>query len=346
MKYAHLGRTGVTVSRLCLGTMNFGTQTTEPDSFALMDKALELGINFFDCANVYGGKVGEGITEQILGRWFAQGGRRDNVVLTTKVDSPMGRRPNQRGSSAYHIRQACEESLRRLQTDRIDVYFLHHVDRGESTPLGKTMMQLPDVDLYRPPYRKDPTRWDEIFQALDVLVRQGKVLYVGTSNVPAWYLAQGCEKASARGLLGPVCQQSLYNLAQRTVELEVVPACREYVCGLIPYSPLAGGLLGGALAKALTGRRAGLGDAVAKHRAALEGYEALCRQLGESPADVALAWLLANPVVTGPIIGPRTLDQLTASLRALDIQLDAATLKTLDTLWPGPGGESPEAYAW
>jgi aryl-alcohol dehydrogenase-like predicted oxidoreductase len=323
MQYAPLGRTGLQVSRLCLGTMNFGPHTTEPDSFAIMDSALEQGVNFFDTANVYGGKRGEGITEQIVGRWLGQGGgRREQIVLATKVYNAMGDRPTERGLSAYHIRRACDESLRRLQTDHIDLYQMHHIER--STP------------------------FEEIWQAMEVLVQQGKVLYVGSSNFAGWDIATAQAGAANRHFMGLVSEQSLYNLKDRMIELEVIPACRHYGLGLIPWSPLAGGLLGGALQKASTGRRAGerQQELIGKHRSQLEAYEQLCRELGEQPADVALAWLLANPVVTAPIIGPRTVEQLTGSLRALEIKLSDETLAQLDTIWPGPGGEAPKAYAW
>ncbi len=323
MQYVHLGRTGLRVSRLCLGTMNFGPLTSEGDSFALMDRAREAGINFFDTANVYGWRRGEGVTEQIIGRWLAQGGgRREAIVLATKVYAAMGEGPNDSRLSAYHIRRACDESLRRLQTDRIDLYQMHHVDRE--------------------------TPWDEIWQAMEQLVAAGKVVYVGSSNFAGWQIAQANARAAARHFLGLVSEQSLYNLSARTVELEVLPACRAHGVGVIPWSPLAGGLLGGALQKAKEGRRASerLQKSVERYRAQLETYEGLCRELGESPADVALAWLLANPAVTAPIIGPRTMEQLTGSLRALEITLSAEQLARLDRIWPGPGGEAPEAYAW
>ena len=204
--------------------MNFGPQTTEADSFAIMDRALELGINFFDTANVYGGKRGEGITEQILGRWFAQGGgRREKTVIATKVYGEMGDWPNQSRLSAHHIRRACEESLRRMQTDHIDLYQFHHIDRR--------------------------TPWEEIWQALEVLVQQGKVLYVGSSNFAGWHIAQAQAAAAARHFMGLVSEQSLYNLNARMIELEVIPACQFYGLGIIPWSPLAGGLLGGVLQK-------------------------------------------------------------------------------------------------
>jgi len=321
MQYTHMGRTGLLVSRLCLGTMNFGPETTEADSFAVMDKALELGINFFDTANVYGWKKGEGVTEQIVGRWFAQGGgRREKTVIATKVYGDMGDWPNQSKLSALHIKRACEDSLRRLQTDYIDLYQMHHVDRA--------------------------TPWEEIWQAMEQLVREGKVLYVGSSNFAGWHIAQANEIAKNRHFMGLVSEQSLYNLAARTIELEVVPACESYGLGIIPWSPLAGGILGGtkeAGKRRQTNRSADISQKKAEQ---LASYEAFCDSIGEKPADVALAWLLANPVVTAPIIGPRTMEQFTGSLRALEIKLTDEQLKRLDEIWPGPGGKAPEAYAW
>jgi aryl-alcohol dehydrogenase-like predicted oxidoreductase len=323
MEFTQLGRTGLKVSRLCLGTMNFGPQTNEKDSFAIMDRALDLGINFFDTANVYGWKIGEGVTENIVGRWFAQGsGRREKVVIATKVFGRMGDWPNTSRLSAFHIRQSVEGSLKRLQTDHIDLYQMHHIDRL--------------------------TPWEEIWQAMVTLVQQGKVIYVGSSNFAGWHIAQAQETAKARHFMGLVSEQSLYNLKDRMVELEVVPACKAYGLGLIPWSPLAGGLLGGVLQKTKEGRRASKDTQkeIEENRPKLEAWEKFCKKLGEKPADVSLAWLLHNPVVTAPIIGPRTLDQFTGSLRALEIKLDKATLKKLDEIWPGPGGEAPEAYAW
>ncbi len=323
MQYTYLGRTGLKVSRFCLGTMNFGPQASEPDSYAMMDKALELGINFFDSANGYGEKFGEGYTEQIIGRWWAQGGgRREKVVMATKVYGDMGKWPNESKLSALNIRRACEASLKRLQTDYIDLYQMHHIDRN--------------------------TPFEEIWQAMEQLVQEGKVLYVGSSNFAGWHIAKANELAKSRHFLGLVSEQSLYNLRARMIEMDVIPACEDYGLGLIPYGPLAGGLLGGALEKAQKGRRASENQQreIEKLRPQLEKWEAFCAEIGEQPADVALAWLLKNPVVTAPIIGPRTIDQLTGSLRALEINLSDEQMKTLDTIWPGPGGTAPEAYAW
>lgn len=323
MEYTSLGRTALKVSRLCLGTMNFGPYTTEADSFAIMDHALEMGINFFDTANVYGWKKGEGITENILGRWFAQGGgRREKTVIATKVYGQMGDWPNESRLSALHIKRAAEASLKRMQTDYIDLYQMHHIDR-----------QAP---------------WEEVWQAMEQLVREGKVLYVGSSNFAGWHIVKANEAARARHFMGLVSEQSLYNLKDRMVELEVVPACEDYGLGIIPWSPLAGGLLGGVLQKIEEGRRSRdhMQEEVDKHRPQLEQWEAFCSERGEEPADVALAWLLHQKAVTAPIIGPRTMDQLTGAARALEIKLDEAALKRLDEIWPGPGGPAPEAYAW
>jgi aryl-alcohol dehydrogenase-like predicted oxidoreductase len=321
MEYRRLGRTGLRVSPLCLGTMNFGPQTSEPDSFAIMDRALEHGINFWDTADVYGWKQGERVTESIIGRYFAQGGgRREKSVLATKVYNKMGEWPNEARLNKLRIKKGCEDSLRALQTDYIDLYQMHHIDRD--------------------------CPWDECWEAMEQLVREGKVLYIGSSNFAGWHIAQANEIAKRRSFLGLVSEQSLYNLNARHVETEVVPVCREYGLGLIPWSPLAGGLLGGVLQKPTEGRRAGMN--IEEQRPKLERWEALCKDLGEQPADVALAWLLNNPVVTAPIIGPRTLEQLDGSLRALEIRLSEETLKQLDEIFPpvGKGGPAPEAYAW
>ena len=343
MQYAELGRTGLRVSRLCLGTMNFGGVTDEVESFAIMDRALELGINFFDTADRYGQPT-VGKTETLIGRWLAQGGRRDRIVLATKVFGPMGAGANNRGLSAYHIRRGCEDSLRRLQTDHVDLYQMHHIDRGDIAPHHQAMVGE-KVAFHDAPHLTPGPPWEEIWQVMELLVYQDKISYVGSSNFAAWNIAQACETAKARHFLGLVSEQSVYNLTSRDVELEVIPACRAYGVGLICWSPLQEGMLAGALEKAEKGRRMNLQISDAR-RAQLEAYEDLCRGLGESPASVALAWLLHNPVVTAPIIGPRTLDQLESSLRALEIDLSEDVLKALDAIFPGPGGEAPMAYAW
>lgn len=322
MEYVNLGRSGLKVSPLCLGTMNFGPFTSEDDSFAIMDRAHELGINFFDSANVYGRQVGKGATETIIGNWFAQGeGRREKTVIATKLYGAMTDWPNDGLLSALNIRRACEASLKRLQTDYIDVYQAHHVDR--STP------------------------FEEFWEAMDVLRQQGKILYVGSSNFAGWHLAKAQEAAHRRNSIGLVSEQSHYNLLTRAVELEVLPAAEDYGIGVIPWSPLAGGLLGGVLRKLDKGRSASeiMLKELDKHRDKIERYEKLCDELGEDPAHVALAWLLKQPAVTSPITGPRTMEQLEGTLRALEVKLDDQVLARLDEIFPGRR-TAPEDYAW
>ena len=335
MEYTHLGRSGLSVSRLCLGTMNFGPLTAPSDAHAIMDRAHELGINFFDTANAYGrrqsppGEVAKndeshaGWTEEIIGDWFATGGgRREKTVLATKVYANLSDWPNDGKLSALNIRQACDASLRRLQTDHIDLYQMHHVDLD--------------------------TPWDEIWQAMETLIAQGKVLYTGSSNFAGWHIAQANEVARSRGHLGLVSEQSLYSLITRWIELEVLPASRAYGVGVIPWSPLQGGILGGVLAKDREGSRR-ISDRsralVDKHRDALERWEDLCAKLGEEPANVALAWLLHQDGVTAPIIGPRTGEQLEGAQRALEITLDDEVLDSINQIFPGYK-PAPQHYAW
>lgn len=323
MNYTHLGRTGLQVSRLVLGTMNFGPVTEEADAHAIMDRAHEHGINYFDTANVYGWGENKGRTEEIIGSWFARGGgRRERTVLATKVFGAMGDWPNEGRLSALNIRRACEASLRRLGTDHLDVYQMHHVDRD--------------------------TGWDEIWQAFEVLVAQGKVLYAGSSNFGGWHIASAQEAAARRGFLGLVSEQPIYNLLTRWVELEVAPACEHYGLGMIPWSPLHGGLLGGVLRREREGvRRVGgrAAEALEAHRGQIEAYEELCDKLGAEPGTVALAWLLTRPAVTGPIVGPRTVEQLDGAVAAVDLSLDDDTLARLDEIFPGYR-TAPEHFAW
>ncbi len=329
MEYRRLGRSDLVISEISLGSwLTYGVGVEAERATACVRRAFEVGINFFDTANVYGWKTGEGVTEQIIGRWLAQGGgRRDKIVLATKVYGKMGEWPNEQGLSARHIVRACDASLRRLQTDWIDLYQMHHISR--STP------------------------WEEIWQAMESLVQQGKVLYVGSSNFAGWHLAAAQESAARRNFLGLVSEQCIYNLMTRHVELEVVPAAIHYGLGIIPWSPLHGGLLSGALRKQRegTGSRSGEGrsaDSLERNREAIEGYEKLAAELGVDPADLALAWLLSRPGVTAPIVGPRTVEQLDNSLRSWDITLDDKTLTRLDELFPpiGNGGPGPEAWSW
>jgi aryl-alcohol dehydrogenase-like predicted oxidoreductase len=323
MEYTHLGRSGLKVSRLCLGTMNFGPQTEESEAHAIMDSAQESGINFFDTANVYGGSDRRGWTEEIIGRWFAKGGeRRERTVLATKLYGTMTDRPNESKLSALNIRRALDASLKRLQTDYIDIYQFHHVDRN--------------------------TPWDEIWQAVEVAIQQGKILYSGSSNFAGWHLAQAQEAAARRNYTGLVSEQSIYNLLTRNIELEVIPAAQQYGIGIIPWSPLHGGLLGGVLKKEHDGVRRLAGRAaetLEKHREQILEYEDFAGELGHEPGDVALAWLLQQPGVTAPIVGPRTQEQLGAAIRALDVTLNDDALKRLDGIFPGHR-TAPEDYAW
>ena len=332
MDHTHLGRSGLSVSRLCLGTMNFGPHTTQDDAFAIMDSAHEQGVNFFDTANVYGRggpdsgamrTIGRGATETILGSWFAQGGgRRERTVLATKVYGAMGDWPNSGRLSALNIRRALDASLQRLRTDHVDLYQFHHVDRD--------------------------TPWEEIWQALEVAVAQGKVLYVGSSNFAGWHIARAQEAAAARHFTGLVSEQSIYNLLTRDLELEVIPAAEHYGLGILPWSPLHGGLLGGVLKKDRDGKRRLVGRAkegVERDRDRIQAWEDLADELGHEPGDVALAWLLAQPAVTAPIIGPRTQEQLDAAVRALEVRLDEDTLRKIDEIFPGRD-TAPEHYAW
>lgn len=323
MQFTQLGRTGLKVSRLCLGTMNFGPTTSEPDAHSIMDNAHAVGINFFDTANGYGGPVHRGHTEEIIGNWFAQGdGRRERTVLCTKVYGDMGDWPNEGKLSALNIRRALDASLKRLGTDYVDVYQFHHIDRA--------------------------TPWEEIWQAMEVAVAQGKILYAGSSNFAGWHIAQAQAAAQARGYLGLVSEQSLYNLIERSIELEVIPAAQHYGLGVIPWSPLHGGLLGGVIKKENEGVRRLEGRSaqfLADHREQISAYEDFAAELGHEPGDLALSWLLHQPAVTAPIIGPRIQAQLDGAVRALDITLDSAALARLDEIFPGHK-TAPEDYAW
>ncbi|MCW2549427.1 MAG: aldo/keto reductase [Mycobacterium sp.] len=323
MKFTHLGRSGLTVSRICLGTMNFGAFTTEADSHSIMDSAHDNGINFFDTANAYGRSAGKGATETIVGTWFAKGGgRREKTVIATKLYADMTDWPNGGKLSALNIRQSIDASLKRMQTDYIDLYQFHHIDRR--------------------------TPWDEIWQAIEVAVTQGKILYSGSSNFAGWHIAQAQAAAAQRHYTGLVSEQSIYNLVVRDIEQEVLPAARHYGLGIIPWSPLQGGLLGGVLRKEKEGVRRLEGQAVsylAANRDKIQAYEDFVAELGQEPGDVALAWLLHQPGVTGPIVGPRTQEQLDSAIRAVDLVLDDKALTRLDEIFPGYK-TAPEQYAW
>ncbi|MNZ45446.1 General stress protein 69 [compost metagenome] len=325
MQYTKLGRSGLRVSRLCLGTMNFGVDTDEKEAFRILDAALDAGINFVDTANIYGWGENAGRTEEIIGRWFKQGdGRRERTVLATKVYGDMHDEhdgPNREaGLSAYKIRRHLEGSLKRLQTDHIELYQMHHVDRS--------------------------VNWSELWGAFEIAAAQGKIGYIGSSNFAGWDIAVAQGEAKARGSLGLVSEQHKYNLLCRLPELEVLPASEALGLGVIPWSPLDGGLLAGNHRRKDGGRRSGDSKRFEKHREQLEAYAAFCDELGEPEDLVSLAWLLANPAVTAPIIGVRTLDQFKRSLRAVELELDESALKRIDEIFPGPGGEAPRAYAW
>lgn len=324
MNYKNLGRSGLKVSELCLGTMNFGPQADLATSHAIMDLASEHGINFFDTADRYGGdKTNLGWTEEIMGEWFMQdSSRREKVVLATKLYVEMKTYPNNSGLSALHIRRACEASLKRLKVDYIDLYQMHHIDRV--------------------------TPWDEIWQAMDLLVQQGKILYVGSSNFGGWHIAQAVEAARSRHLMGLISEQSVYNLLRRDIEREVIPASLHYGLGILPWSPLNGGLLGGVIKKTHDGQRRLNSEAAAlveKIQPQLLTYENFCDSLGHEPAEVALAWLLAQPAVCSPIIGPRTIDQLKASIHAINLKLSQQEVASLNNIFPGYKS-APEEYAW
>lgn len=369
MKYTQLGRAGLRVSRLCLGTMNFGPRTPKEDAFRILDRAFESGINFIDTADRYGNPHGSGETERILGEWMEVRGVRDQIVVATKCFGPMGPGPNDQGLSAYHIRHACEASLERLRTDRIDLYQLHHIDRGMPHFKGKNEFLRGDLsNLEYPKHLKPGAQWDEIYQAIDTLIGQGKVIYLGTCNFPGWSIVQGIERAGRRAGIGVVSEQTKYNLLSRLPELEVVPVCREYGVGLLPYSPLSRGALAGSVDDPNAGRRKEL-NLDEETRGRISRFEAIAGEHGWEPAALATAWILHNPVVTAPIVGPRTLEQLESAIGALNIEIDESTLQELDVLFPGPGypnrkllaidvydkleesipggrNEAPEAYAW
>jgi len=323
MKYVNLGRTALKVSRICLGTMNFGWHTSAEASFDIVSESLELGINFFDTADVYGSMNFDerGGSERIIGEWLSQDStRRDKIVLATKVYGEMGYGPNDVGLSAYRIKRCCEASLKRLQTDHIDIYYMHRIDR--SAP------------------------WEEVWQAMEQLVREGKVTYFGTSNFAGWHIATANQEANKRNLMGPVSEQCGYSLLRRSFELDVIPACESYGMSVIPWGPLAGGMLGGIIEKVTEGRRSlpRTQEPMQQIRPQLEAWESLCKEVGELPGEMALAWLLSRPAVAAPVIGPRTVAQLKSSVHSLEIELSKDTLEKIDEIFPGPSGESPEAY--
>jgi aryl-alcohol dehydrogenase-like predicted oxidoreductase len=323
MEYSNLGRSGLKVSKLCLGTMNLGKLVDDSTSFSILDAAIDAGINFIDTANVYGGLHQRGKTEEIIGNWISKDkSKRNKFVLATKVYGKMGEGINDKGLSAYHIRSACEASLRRLQSDHIDLYQMHHIDRN--------------------------TPWDEIWQELERLVKSGKIIYNGSSNFAAWQLVEAQLNARSRNYNGIISEQSLYNLTNRMIELEVIPACRKLGIGIIPWSPLAEGLLGGILKDnpGLRRKTETIQNRLNQYRKQVEEYENYCSSINKKPGIVAIAWLLNNPAVSSVIIGPRTVEQLIDLVDGLETKLSQEEIKTIEDIWIGPGGEAPEAYAW
>jgi NDP-hexose 2,3-enoyl reductase len=314
-----VGRSGLRVSALCMGTANFGDVTDTTTAHRILSRGLDAGITCIDTADIYNRSQGLDASEIIVGRWLDEDrSRRQQIVLSTKVFGTTGDGPNDAGLSARHMRLACDESLRRLRTDWIDLYVLHHVDMS--------------------------VRWDETLDALDRLAAAGKILYVGTSNFAAWHLTAMHLTASARGMFGPVSEQSTYSLARREVELEVLPACHAQGIGFFAYSPLAAGLLAGPQ----RGRRREEGETARLRQLEAERLSAWhdrCRDHGLAPADAALAWVLAQPAVTAAVIGPRNEAQLDAAVAAATRQYDDSVLQALAEPWPGPG-TAPEAYAW
>ena len=333
MKYTKLGKSNLTVSRVCIGTMHFGPRTTEKEAFRIMDKALDMGINFFDTANVYGGDD-KGRSETIIGNWFQQNpANRDRVVLATKVYGNMkdASIPNEGpGISAYKVRKHVEASLQRLQTDHIDLYQVHHIDR-RITP-------------------------EEFWGTFDRLIADGKVLYMGSSNYPGWGLAKFQMQALQRGSMGFVSEQTMFSLLCRYPELEVLPAALDFGIGVIPYMPLAGGLLTGKI-KAKAGSRTSdvereYGITLGESNQQMAAFSALCQEIGEQEQVVAIAWTLSRPAVASPIVGIRTVEHLDGLDRAAELVLEPEVLAKLDDIFsPSKGrplrvGQGPEAYAW
>ena len=332
MESSYLGRSNLVISKICLGTMHFGSKTGEKEAFEVMDRALDLGINFFDTSNNYGGEPGQ--AETILGKWFKQGGgRRERVVLATKVYWIMEREKqvlnDEPGISAYKVRRHLEDSLRRLQTDHIDLYQVHHFDRRVTG--------------------------EEFWGSLGRFINRGDIIYVGTSNFPGWGLAKFQMIARQLGQLGIVSEQCMYNLFNRMPELEVIPAARDFGIGVLAYMPLAGGVLSGNK-EVVTGSRT---DTVKKeYGIGLQGnqqiaeFSKLCQEIGEKEYIVAIAWTLANPGVSSSIVGIRTPQHLEGLQKASELKLDQETLQRIGEIFninhgkPLQPGEAPEAFAW
>ena len=316
MEYKRLGKSGLWVSRLILGTMNFGSRIAEKDAFDIMDAALDIGINYFDTANNYGKSIQkEGISETIIGKWFEKGGgRREKVILSTKVYEPMRENnPNDvPGLSAYKVSRHFEDSLKRLKTDHVEIYYMHHVDRSIS--------------------------WDEVLPAFQGMIQRGDIDYLASSNFAGWNIADVQAEAKKANMFGLICEQHKYNLLSRMPELEVLPSAKNHGMGVVTWSPLAGGLL------SRNARNREVEDEVLQIQ--LQKFYNLSTEIGEKEDTLALAWILKNPVITAPIIGPRTVEQLYDTVRAVEISIDDEIMEKLDEIFPGPGGQAPEAYAW
>ena len=319
MRHVHLGRTGLTVSRLCLGTMTFGLQCDETVSRAILDRAAAGGVTFLDTADVYpvgGGFQTAGRTEEIVGRWLE--GRRHQFIVATKCGGAMSERPWDRGASRKHVLDAIDASLRRLRTDYVDLYQLHHPDPG--TPI------------------------DESLRALDDVVRAGKARYVGCSNFPAYQVARALGRSELLGVARFDTVQPRYNLLFRQIERDLLPLCREEALAVIPYNPLAGGLLSGKHRRETgptPGTRFTLGSAAGRYQdrywherefATVEALRPLAAGAGLSPTQLALAWTLAEPAITAPIVGASRPDQLDDAIAAVEKPLDAALKARLDAL--------------
>lgn len=335
MQYTKLGRSNLTVSKICLGTMHFGTKTPDDESYKIMDKALDMGINFFDTANVYGRDVYCGRTEELIGNWFQQGnGRREQTVLATKVYGtmlPAPQPPNEEGGlSAYKVRKHAADSLKRLQTDHIDLYQVHHIDERISL--------------------------EEFWTTFDRLINNGDVLYMGTSNYSGWGLAKYQMYAWQKGMVGFVSEQAQYNLLSRYPELEVFPAARDFGISIIPYMPLGGGLLTGKKQSVAGSRTAQVEkeyDLNLGSSQQLDAFSALCKEIGETESVVAIAWVLSNPAVASAIVGPRTVEHLDGLDRAAELQLDPAHIQKLNAIFDinkgrqlKPDVPAPQAFAW
>ncbi|HEY5561070.1 MAG TPA: aldo/keto reductase [Clostridiaceae bacterium] len=332
MRYSKLGRTGLKVSKISLGTANFGKGTSsgvndwgvvnEKDAFEIMDYALDVGINFFDTANVYGGLNNRGLTETIVGNWFHQGGnRRERVILGTKVgrtfeQSIIDGPNNVEGLSLYKIRRHLEASLKRLQTDKIEIYTMHKSD----LTVG----------------------WEEIWEAFEGAVRSGKVDYIGSSNHSSWEIMKAQEGARKRNFMGIVCEQHLYNPLNRIGEHELLPMALDQGIGVTLYSPLFRGLLG--IDAFNLDKRPMTAEAklfIQTYRATCEAFSKLCREIGEEEANVTLAWELSHPAVTSVIVAPCSISDLKSMLKAVEITLDASVMSRMDEIFPPYSTASP-----